>query len=336
DEATSDVADADIEHTAEEEAPAPAAEVAQDDVAENDTDDADANVDSPTIGEVDDAADLDDAVAALTEELMGDDSSPVAEPTPPTEAAAAPDAPEADVADELATEPEAPTASETPTADASAAEPEPVAAPAPAPAADTDDALGGLGDLDDAIAALTSELIDGEFLDAAGESAEVDAPPGASAPAEPAPSSEATPAAASEPAAAATPATPDPGAPPPAAPADEPATTATAREPKPAKAKPSWKPKLVAAFVTAKAMLTTLTVKAAPLGEKVARLMSAPLNSKPKAVRDLIGWAGLITVFYAACLWFVVLFLRSPQVPMAEGVPTGLVADTSQAATSTD
>ena len=83
-------------------------------------------------------------------------------------------------------------------------------------------------------------------------------------------------------------------------------------------------------------MLTTLTVKAAPLGEKVARLMSAPLNSKPKAVRDLIGWAGLITVFYAACLWFVVLFLRSPQVPMAEGVPTGLVADTSQAATSTD
>jgi hypothetical protein len=49
-----------------------------------------------------------------------------------------------------------------------------------------------------------------------------------------------------------------------------------------------------------------------PHALKAARLVSAPLAKKPRAIRDAVGWIAANTVFLGACLWVYVLFVRGP------------------------
>ena len=44
-------------------------------------------------------------------------------------------------------------------------------------------------------------------------------------------------------------------------------------------------------------------------------MLSAPIRKRPKAFRDTIGWAAVVTLFNAMCLWMYVLFFRSPEPP---------------------
>jgi len=61
----------------------------------------------------------------------------------------------------------------------------------------------------------------------------------------------------------------------------------------------------------------------AGVARRAAELASAPLNGKPRVVRDSVGWAAVCTMFMAGCLWTAVL-LRSPYTPVAATEPTAL------------
>ncbi|HRQ73852.1 MAG TPA: hypothetical protein PLU35_12570 [Phycisphaerales bacterium] len=45
------------------------------------------------------------------------------------------------------------------------------------------------------------------------------------------------------------------------------------------------------------------------------------VSGLPRGVRDSIGWIGAMTLFYAACVWAVVLVLRGPDVAPPDGPP---------------
>lgn len=55
-------------------------------------------------------------------------------------------------------------------------------------------------------------------------------------------------------------------------------------------------------------------------------LMSArTLEASPKLARDTIGWIGLVTVFFACCMWAIILFFRSTPVPEVYGVASDVL-----------
>ncbi|MCW5776667.1 MAG: hypothetical protein KIS87_09535 [Phycisphaeraceae bacterium] len=45
------------------------------------------------------------------------------------------------------------------------------------------------------------------------------------------------------------------------------------------------------------------------------------VSGMPRGVRDSIGWIGAMTLFYAACVWTVVLVLRGPGIEPPDGPP---------------
>ncbi len=58
-----------------------------------------------------------------------------------------------------------------------------------------------------------------------------------------------------------------------------------------------------------------------PVVMRTARAVSKPLDSRPPAVRDAIGWAALVTVFWAVSVWTYILIFRKPIVPKAGEAP---------------
>ncbi len=282
-----------------------------------------------------DAASPENSAEAPAEEAESSDPSEAeagAEPDETAEADAGPDAPEPHPAeqaiDELeqqledlidagadqAEEPEA----ETPGPKAGAAEPDAAAAP------EADD----LEDLDQQIAALTDELLEGDFVDAAGEAVETSTPP---APQEASPEPEAEPQPATptskqsgsaqsnesdkpEDAVEASADQREDEAPAPAArPATQRETARPAASKPAASASGSPHPVVVVVLATAK--------KAEAGARSLADLASTPLKNRPKIVRDTVGWFGLWTLFLAICVWVTLAFFRSPDHPQAEGEP---------------
>ncbi len=63
--------------------------------------------------------------------------------------------------------------------------------------------------------------------------------------------------------------------------------------------------------------------------EPVARRVSG----LPRGVRDSIGWIGAMTLFYAACVWTVVLVLRGPGIEPPDGPPPEIASESSAQAT---
>ncbi|MCC5786285.1 MAG: hypothetical protein JJU33_06260 [Phycisphaerales bacterium] len=284
-----------------------------------------------------DAAEPEDRAETPAEEAEAPDPSE-AEADETAEAAAGPDAPEPHPAeqaiDELeqqledlidaGAEQDAEAEAAAPTPKARAEKPEAAAAPA----------AEDLEDLDQQIAALTDELLDGDFVDADGEAVGTSAAPAADerAPEPEAEPQPATPAAKAKPSGPAlddesaepedtvqAPAeqTEDDGA---EAPATAPASPATQREvARPAASKPAGRssdgPHPVVAVMLA-------TAKKAEAGARtLADLASTPLKNRPKIVRDTVGWFGLWTLFLAICVWVTLAFFRSPDHPQAEGDP---------------
>lgn len=104
-------------------------------------------------------------------------------------------------------------------------------------------------------------------------------------------------------------------------------TAASTLQPAPI-AKPPLKPAAPASKTAEKAAKVAVRhgTRAAnalkPHGLKLLQLMSGPLQHRPKYVRDLVGWAAIITMFNASCLWMYVLFFRSAKAP----APTTAVA----------
>lgn len=45
----------------------------------------------------------------------------------------------------------------------------------------------------------------------------------------------------------------------------------------------------------------------------------------PKVARDTAGWIGLVTVFFACCMWAIILFFRSTPVPETYDVPSAVL-----------
>lgn len=54
-------------------------------------------------------------------------------------------------------------------------------------------------------------------------------------------------------------------------------------------------------------------------------LSARTLEASPKLARDTIGWIGLVTVFFACCMWAIILFFRSTPVPVVYGVASGVL-----------
>lgn len=57
------------------------------------------------------------------------------------------------------------------------------------------------------------------------------------------------------------------------------------------------------------------------------------LSGMPRGVRDSIGWIGAMTLFYAACVWTVVLVLRGAGVEPPDGPPPEIASEPSGRAT---
>jgi hypothetical protein len=55
--------------------------------------------------------------------------------------------------------------------------------------------------------------------------------------------------------------------------------------------------------------------KAEPHAFKIAAAVSQPLNSRPRAFRDTVGWIALYTLFVGLTLWVYVQFIFSPPAP---------------------
>lgn len=64
--------------------------------------------------------------------------------------------------------------------------------------------------------------------------------------------------------------------------------------------------------------------RAEPAALRGAALVSRPLASRPRIVRDTVGWIGLWTLFLAVCVWFTLVFLRTSETPASEAEPTAL------------
>ncbi len=202
------------------------------------------------------------------------------------------------------------------------------AAPAPAPPAAAESgsdaeadapAAGGptadaIASLDRQLAQLTEELTEMEESRIGEAPAPAPAPVAAAPAPVPAPAPTSTPApapaATPAPAAAASPSTAP--APAPSAPAAA-AAKAPAPEPEPAIAAPA------AAAVVAPAVPVTHRLAAVLM--PVAKVMAAPLASKPKIVRDTLGWIAASTCFWAAIIWGYLLFLHDPNPAKHEPPP---------------
>lgn len=59
---------------------------------------------------------------------------------------------------------------------------------------------------------------------------------------------------------------------------------------------------------------------------KLLEKANKPLERLDPKVRSLVGWVGAYTAFLAACLWGFVLFVREPTIPVAEREPVTLTA----------
>ncbi len=64
-----------------------------------------------------------------------------------------------------------------------------------------------------------------------------------------------------------------------------------------------------------------------PLTTATVSVLSAPLASAPRIVRDTVGWFALWTLFLAACVWAYVLFVHKPAKPHGHAAPLGLVTE---------
>jgi len=75
--------------------------------------------------------------------------------------------------------------------------------------------------------------------------------------------------------------------------------------------------------------------KVEPAALHAGRAISKPLERRPKAVRDLVGWVALGSLFWGACVWVVILFFREPTVPQASRPPAALATPESGATAPT-
>lgn len=64
---------------------------------------------------------------------------------------------------------------------------------------------------------------------------------------------------------------------------------------------------------------------------KLLDAAAAPINRRPKYVRDLIGWCAAVTLFYALCAWGYILLIRQPSVPEPTQAPVQLRGDAGEA-----
>ncbi|MBX3364444.1 MAG: hypothetical protein KF866_06745 [Phycisphaeraceae bacterium] len=62
----------------------------------------------------------------------------------------------------------------------------------------------------------------------------------------------------------------------------------------------------------------------APLVKRAAALASAPLEGRPRIIRDSIGWLAIWTAFLAVCTLMATLVFRHPKTPQVETAPTTL------------
>ena len=114
-----------------------------------------------------------------------------------------------------------------------------------------------------------------------------------------------------------------------AEPADEPIADETPAVAAP-KAKSSAKPSASKSHKANAAAQRIMTVARAgfahaePVALRGAVLVSSPLASRPKIVRDTVGWIGLWTLFLAISVWFTLAFLRSSTPPEVDAEPTAL------------
>lgn len=171
---------------------------------------------------------------------------------------------------------------------------EPVTSDSPAAPTTTAGAPEPIKNLDSRIAEQADDMIAGEFADEQNEiKGQIGAPPPPPPPAEPS-ALPPRPAPAPEPVPAAAvpdiPVAPRPAAPTPVNPAVRPAKAESKKR--------SGPPKLLAA-------------------------LGAPLSRRSKQTRDLVGWAAIITILNASCLWGYLMFFRSatPAVAKAPAHP---------------
>ncbi len=57
----------------------------------------------------------------------------------------------------------------------------------------------------------------------------------------------------------------------------------------------------------------------------VAGLSSRALEASPKLARETAGWIGLVTVFFACCMWAIILFFRTTPTPEVYGVASDVL-----------
>lgn len=192
-----------------------------------------------------------------------------------------------------------------------------------------------LEDLDQQIAALTDELLEGDFVDAAGEPV-IDSAPPATDKRAPAPETEPQPASPapkqSGPALDDESAEPEDAVEAPAEQEEDDGAEAEAPAPVPA-AQPAAQREVARPSASKPAarssggphpvvVVMLSTAKKAEAGARtLADLASTPLKNRPKIVRDTVGWFGLWTLFLAICVWITLAFFRSPDHPQAEGDP---------------
>jgi len=176
--------------------------------------------------------------------------------------------------------------------------------------------------LDEELAGLAEELVDGDFEDATGEVAEpVDIPePVAADPVETEPDSLGD-----------------------TTPIDEPTEPITARpgenepEHKDDDDKPSGgkvvEPKPTDQPAWAKVRDTVLALArkggkaAVPIGARIILLLGKPTSKLPASTRDTVGWLGLYTAFLAACVWGFLLFFRKPVMPEPTTETVGIAGE---------
>jgi hypothetical protein len=82
---------------------------------------------------------------------------------------------------------------------------------------------------------------------------------------------------------------------------------------------------VVLVSIAIKAHAPTLWRYLEPAVYRLAALISAPLRNRPALVRDAVGWVGLGTAFWASCLLVYFLFLFEPAPPHATSAAIGLL-----------
>lgn len=187
-----------------------------------------------------------------------------------------------------------------------------------------------IDDLDQQIAELTDELLDGDFTDAGGEPVGDAAAPVAQqerrASDKPAKTQQAAPEA--EPASQSSDDEAEENDAAQAAAEDEDESEAEVAQDAPApKPSPARRATVRAAATPKKGphpvvvVLLSVASKTDAGARTLADLLATPLKNRPKIIRDTVGWFGLWTLFLAICVWMTLAFFRSPEHPEAEGEP---------------